>query len=298
LTSKAEASGIVSLAVVSWAFPGMFVRFMPHLGIPTLVALRLTAALLLLAPIAFSPKFSAQTKQAIKSPACWALAGTMFVYYLVATPAFYYAPVGEIALLIASAPLFAVLIRFLLREKVHKNEMLGAALAIVGVAVMAYPSIHASKGQDNQWIGITLSLIAAICGAAFAVGNRRLHTRGDSPGAVSLVCLTFFFGLLFLPFVAFEPTAHLTSPSLLWVLPLGMFSTALPTVLVAAAAHKISAVVATLINPMCAVGANLVAAVALKETPRLLTIIGGALVIVAIVIAMNPAAKADENLEP
>jgi drug/metabolite transporter (DMT)-like permease len=212
----------------------------------------------------------------------------MLLYYLVATPAFYYAPVGEVALLIASAPLFAVLIRLVARLPVERSEIAGAALAVLGVGIMAYPSLQQARLGSQHWIGVALSLTAAVCAAAYAIGNRQLHASGRSPGAVPQALLTFCLGLVLLPFLFWEPAVHLRSASLAWVVPLGVFSTAVPTVLVAAAAHRISSVVATLINPMTAVGANVVAAIALGEVPSPSTLAGGVLVIAAIWIAMRP----------
>lgn len=288
MTARQESTGLVVLAVTGWAFPGILIRLMPHLGTGSLVALRMGIGCAALAPIACSGQFLPSTKRAVTSVRCWALAALMLIYYLTASPAFYYAPVAEVALLIASAPLFAVLVRLAMREPVNRYEVIGTGMAIAGVAVMSYPSFAQAKTGSQHWIGVTLSITAALAAALYAVGNRHLKAVGASPGPVSQVFLTFLMGLLLLPFLLTEPPGKLTTPTMAWAIPLGAFSTALPTVAVAAAAHRISAVVATLINPMTAICASIVAAFALHEFPSPWTLIGGVLVVAAIYIAFRP----------
>ena len=288
MATRRESTLLVVVAVTGWAFPGVFVRFMPHLGIGALVGLRMAIACVALAPVALSKRYRSSTASAVRSPRCWALAAIMLVYYLTATPAFYFAPVGEVALLIASAPLFAVLVRFAMRETVHRYEIGGALMAICGVAIMAFPSFEQAKVGSQHWIGVVLSICAAMAAAFYAIGNRLLNASGSSPGPVPQVLLTFILGLVLLPVLGFEPRSHLQSSSLAWAIPLGALSTALPTVAVAAAAHRISAVVATLINPMCAVAASIVAAVMLHEKPTAWMLAGGTMVVLAIYVAIRP----------
>jgi drug/metabolite transporter (DMT)-like permease len=243
---------------------------------------------LTLAPVALSKSYRNSTVQTFRSGRCWVLAALMLLYYLTASPAFYYAPVSEVALLIASAPLFAVVVRFAMREPVNRYEVFGTAMAIGGVAIMSYPGYAQAKTGSQHWIGVSLSITAAIAAALYAVGSRHLKDLGVSPGPVPQVLLTFTMGLVLLPFLAFEPSSTLGAPAMAWSIPLGAFSTALPTVAVAAAAHRVSAVVATLINPMCAICAGIVAAFALHELPSTWTLAGGALVVVAIYVAFRP----------
>jgi inner membrane transporter RhtA len=276
----------VFLAVAGWAFPGAFVRWMPHFGVGALVGLRLSVAFCALAPLAFASRYRQATFQALRSPTCWLLSTFMLLYYAAATPAFYYAPIGEVALVIASAPLFAVFIRAIVHEPVTRNELLGAVMAVAGVAVMAYPSIVQAKIGGRLWIGIGLAIAAAIGAAFYAIGSRRLHLSGSSPGVVPQVLLSFLLGLAFLPFLALEPPEKLHSWTLAWLVPLGTFSTVMPTLAVAAAARRISVVIATLVNPICAVAANVVGALTLHEIPTTWTAFGGVLVIGAIYVAV------------
>ncbi|HWD40214.1 MAG TPA: DMT family transporter [Fimbriimonas sp.] len=290
LTQRQEASALVVVAVFAWSFPGVFVRFMPHLSPVPLVAVRMAVACIALAPFAFFGASRANTLRAIGSWKCWLLAACMLIYYVVATPAFLFAPIGEVALVIASAPLFAVLLRLMGRQPVTRNEVLGAGLAVSGVLLMSlHAPAHPHANLGPHWIGILLSVMAALAAAVYAIGNRHLVNQNESPGAISQVWLSFCLGLLLIPSLFFLSTPPLFVPKMGWAILLGAFSTALPTVAVAATSHRIHPVAATMINPLTAICATVVAALIVPEIPSPWALAGGALVIAAVYIAMRRA---------
>jgi drug/metabolite transporter (DMT)-like permease len=230
---------------------------------------------------------------AIKSWRCWVLSLGMLAYYTAATPAFLYAPVGEVALIIASAPLFAVILRLVAKQPVTRHELIGAGLAVTGVVIMAVPALgHNDHKVGPEWLGILLAAVAAMSAAGYAIGNRHLANLGESPGAIAQVGLSFLLGLLLLPALLAVPASTLVQPQMAWLIPLGALSTALPTVAVAASSHRVSPIAVTMINPLCSVAASLVAAVVLHEVPKVWTLVGGGLVLAAVFMAAIEPAKA------
>jgi drug/metabolite transporter (DMT)-like permease len=290
---KQEAAALFGLAVFGWAFPGTLVRLMPHLPPMPLVGLRLSVAFLCLLPFMAVAKTRAAMVFAFKSWRCWVLSLGMLLYYTCATPAFLYAPVGEVALIIASAPLFAVILRGVARQPVTKFELIGAVLAVIGVVIMASPSMgHHSGAIGPEWVGVLLAITAAMAAAGYAIGNRHLANLGKSPGAIPQVGLTFLLGLLLLPTLVMVPAGTIGQAKMLWLIPLGALSTALPTVAVAASSHRISAIAVTMINPLTSVCASVVAAAVIHEAPKLWTVVGGALILAAVFIAAREPKKA------
>jgi len=93
-------------------------------------------------------------------------------------------------------------------------------------------------------------------------------------------------GVITLPVaLALTPSDQLVDARTYWILPLALFSTAIPTAGYAAVAGRLPAVVATMLNPLVAVGANVVAALAIHEYPKIWVIPGAALIIVGIYLS-------------
>jgi drug/metabolite transporter (DMT)-like permease len=276
---------LAGLVIAGWSFPGVFVRLMPQLNPWTIAVFRLSIGFVSSLPVILSGKYRQGFFLAAKQPVCWAVALFMFAYYLVATAAFQNAPIGEVALLIASAPALALPIRWAFGVKPSSREIAGTALALAGVACVLSPGGH-HKVYPNPALGSALALTAAFCAASFAIGVKRLTelNRIESPFSLSTMALAW--GLLVLPFVlAITPTSQVLDVRSNWAWPLGAFSTALPTACYAAAAGRLSPVVATMLNPIVAVCANIVAAIAIGEQPRVWVIPGAVLVCAGIYVS-------------
>ena len=84
------------------------VRLLPALAPVEVVAGRLAFALAAAAPALAVPRARAEVWQATRGAAAWTLAALMGSYYLLAVIAFRLAPVADVALLLATAPLCAL----------------------------------------------------------------------------------------------------------------------------------------------------------------------------------------------
>ncbi|MDF1504206.1 hypothetical protein PYV61_14730, partial [Roseisolibacter sp. H3M3-2] len=93
------------------------VRLLPALSPLQVVTGRLAFALAASAPLLAWPGARAALADAARGPAAWTLAALMTAYYLLAVVAFRLAPVADVALLLAAAPLCALALRRLRGER-------------------------------------------------------------------------------------------------------------------------------------------------------------------------------------
>jgi drug/metabolite transporter (DMT)-like permease len=117
-------------------------------------------------------------------------------------------PTGLASLIIASVPLWVVLLRLLGHERLPWPALAGVGVGFVGVAILAHPS-----GGATYW-GIALCLISAVMWATGSVLSARL-TMPEDPFAATAYEMAAG-GLLMLPIALF--TVHSFSPSLTSIL--------------------------------------------------------------------------------
>jgi len=112
-------------------------------------------------------------------------------------------PTGLASLIIASVPLWVVVLRLAGRERLPWPALAGVGIGFAGVAVLAHPS-----GGAKYW-GIGLCVLSAVMWATGSVLSARLTMPAD-PFAATAYEMTVG-GLLLLPISAF--TVHHLSPS-------------------------------------------------------------------------------------
>lgn len=286
---RKEGIALGTLVILGWSFPGVFVRMMPSLAWHEATGLRLGVAMVAALPLMLAIQGSRRSlSTALRSPLSWLLAFTMVAYYATATAAFTNAPVGEVALLIASAPAWAALWHFATGHRDNRHELWGAVVAIAGVGLVSVPAFTGdAPAPGNHVLGVLLSIGSAMCAAVYSISVGRAYHRGVNPGSSGLGWLTFLLGsLLLLPW-SFE---HLAGQMpLYWpqALGLGILSTALPTIAYAAASERLPRGLTTIFNPAVSVTANLAATMALGEVPSFWALPGGVLVLTGVVMTLR-----------
>ena len=100
-------------------------------------------------------------------------------------------PTGLASLLIASVPLFVVILRLSLRERLPTAVLAGVGVGFAGVAVLADPSGGASG------TGVALCVISAVMWSLGSVASRRLPLPPDSFAATAWEMIAG--GLIMLP---------------------------------------------------------------------------------------------------
>ncbi len=112
-------------------------------------------------------------------------------------------PSGLASLIIASVPLWVVVLRVASRERLPGAALAGVAVGFVGVAVLAHPS-----GGATAW-GLGLCVVSAVMWSVGTVLSARLTMPDDPFAATAYEMLSG--GLLMLPISLF--TIHGFSPS-------------------------------------------------------------------------------------
>jgi drug/metabolite transporter (DMT)-like permease len=100
-------------------------------------------------------------------------------------------PTGLASLLIASVPLWVVLIRLTGREHMGRTTLVGVAIGFVGVAVLLRP------GGGATWTGIALCMVSSVMWSFGSFASARLPMPADSFVATSYEML--IGGLVMLP---------------------------------------------------------------------------------------------------
>lgn len=137
------------------------------------------------------------------------------------------------------------------KEKLKRNQVLGFAIAILGLSFFYRDQLSAffdNKGQYN--IGVAFILSSALAWAIYAISQKKLVSK-YSVESLNL----FLFGLpaiIYLPFVNFEPLLHLHWSWWILLLFLGANTfiayTCLSLALKYTEAHKVSVII--IVNPI------------------------------------------------
>lgn len=295
-TSERRALFLAVLTMLTWGAAGSFVRlladrvqasapFIPFAVLGGRLAASFVFLLLLL--LVFQPQqLRREILPALRFRETWIAGGFQFVYYLFAVIAFTIAPISEIALCASTAPLWVLLIRRLRSQPVSSQEIIGAAVALAGVAVIVLPNLlkHPVAGMPDAfphrlW-GNLLSLGSALVTAVYALFQRRytLRERSIEPRALSLVA--FVIGLPLVIFLRPVPPSALLNPTTVWLFTgLALLTTVLPTLAFAFASRRLPPVTTATVALLLPVFATSYAAVVLKEIPSWLLFPGGVLVL-------------------
>jgi drug/metabolite transporter (DMT)-like permease len=190
-------------------------------------------------------------------------------------------PAGTASLLIATAPVYAVLLAWLmLGERTTRRQWAGILVAFAGAAVLGL----ARGGGGAPLAAVLAVLAAAACQAAFFVLQKPLLARYS---ALEVTCYAMWAGaLLLLPFGWGTPTAIASATpagimALLW-LALGASAVAFVTWALALARLPVAGAVASLnLVPVVAV---LFGWLLLGEQPGWPTFVGGALAVGGVVL--------------
>jgi drug/metabolite transporter (DMT)-like permease len=181
--------------------------------------------------------------------------------------------VARVLFILALSPVLAALLaRVTLGEPITRRTLLAMALALVGVTVML-----GSPGEGSL-AGDSLAFLAALAFAVMVVITRWRHDVSMAPAT----CLSQV--ILVLAFVPFATPADIGGGDVYWLAALGIGQIGLGFALLTVGARLIPAAQVGLITLLEVVLGPLWVWLALDEQPSTLTLVGGAIVIVAIVI--------------
>jgi drug/metabolite transporter (DMT)-like permease len=276
----------VALAAVAWSTAGVLQRQLT-LDTPTQVIGRAVfASAALLAYVAVVERgrvvkgFRSVGLAGVAVALCVATASGSFISALNHTS------VARVLFILAVAPVFAALLaRVTLGEPITRRMGVAMALALAGVALM-----FGAPG-DGSLAGDGLSLLAAVAFALMIVITRWRRDVSMAPAT----CLSQ--AILVVAFIPFASPGEITGDDVVWLALLGIGQIGLGFALLTVGARLIPATQVGLITLLEVVLGPVWVWVALDERPSTLTLVGGAIVIIAIVIQTRgaPAPKPDEE---
>jgi drug/metabolite transporter (DMT)-like permease len=263
----------VALSAVAWSTAGVMQRQL-SLDTATQVAGRAAfAGLALLAYVAVVERgrvraaFRSVGLPGVAVAVCIAIASGSFIAALNQTS------VARVLFLMAIAPvLAAILARVTLGEPITQRTVLAMALALGGIAVML------GGPSEGSLAGDALAILCALSFAVMIVITRWRHDVSMAPAT----CLSQV--ILIAAFAPFATPSEIGGEDLVWLALLGIGQIGIGFALLTVGARLIPAAQVGLITLLEIVLGPLWVWLALDERPSNLTLVGGAIVIVAIVI--------------
>ncbi len=261
------------LTACGWGMAGIFIQLIQDIPALSIVAIRLTLALVVLLPILVltRPNFLDDIK-ALRNPTVWGLGTILFTCYTLGTASFQMAPVGEATLLMTTAPLFVILYKLFRSISINNTESIGAFLAMLGISLIMFPNINFDSSMSNERIiGDGLAILVSILFAINAIWFFSLSKKQNAPNTISVTLMTLAIGSTM--FIFFSPEIPTISfkydNSIIFIslILLSIISTAIPTISYAVAAKRLPAIMTTgilLLEPVLAI---IFAFIVLQETP-------------------------------
>jgi drug/metabolite transporter (DMT)-like permease len=276
----------VALAAVAWSTAGVLQRQLTLDTSTQVIGRAAFASVALLAYVAVVERgrvvqgFRSVGLAGVAVALCVATASGSFISALNHTS------VARVLFILAVAPVFAALLaRVTLGEPITQRMGVAMALALAGVALM-----FGAPG-DGSLAGDGLSLLAAVAFALMIVITRWRRDVSMAPAT----CLSQ--AILVVAFIPFASPGEITGDDVVWLALLGIGQIGLGFALLTVGARLIPATQVGLITLLEVVLGPVWVWVALDERPSTLTLVGGAIVIIAIVIQTRgaPAPKPDEE---
>jgi drug/metabolite transporter (DMT)-like permease len=197
--------------------------------------------------------------------------------------------------LVAMNPLFVGLASHLfLNERLSRSMAAGLAVAVAGSAIIGLGDL--GEG-GHRLVGDLMALVGALAGAGYFLIGRRLRARLSLIGYVFPVYAAAALILMTMAGLSSTPLSGYPGIAWLWLLLLALVPQIVGHSSLNWALRHLTATYVTLAVLAEPVGSTLLAWVVLGEPPTWATMVGGALILVGIVIARQggPPARTGQN---
>lgn len=273
---------ITAIFSVSWAAVLIRLCEAPALAI---AFYRMGLATLLFAPIVFW-RYSAELKSLLSTGWKLSVLSGIFLglHFALWVSSLFYTSVASSVVIVATQPLFALILSWLfLKEKAHLVTLLAILLALVGVYVIASGDFQLDK---KHLIGDLFSLLGAIMAAAYLTVGRNIRQKfhmapyifvAYGVSTVTLALMVILFGHSF---------AHFSGNNLLYFLLLAIVPTLIGHSLYNYLLKYITAYTVGISILGEPVGASLWAFLIFAEAPANTVYSGGVLILLGVVIAL------------
>jgi len=270
LSDRGRGAWLVGLATLVWSTSGVITRLSVATS-PTLLFWRSVFALaFLLSVLAFRP--GGLRKLWHLGWTGWGVAASFAISMLTFIFALHLTTVAHVLIFQAAAPFFAAMLAWIwLRERMRGAMLLAIGATMAGIAVMVSGSL-----AQGQWLGDVLSLAMCVSFAAMVV-LARVDRRVDMLAASCAA--TLLAGLASAPFTQWPASAG----ELGLMVAFGVGQMGIALLMFTAGVRLLPAADAGLISVLEAVFSPIWAWLAVGENPGTRALLGGAIVIVAVV---------------
>ncbi|MHA2225822.1 MAG: DMT family transporter [Candidatus Hodarchaeales archaeon] len=289
--TKYQISLIVATAAVSWASIFIIILLNPPHNIPAVVIAfwRLFLSVLFLIPFIFRREVRYQFKPFFKLSylRLFALSGFFLsLHFLSWISSLDSLTVAVSVIVVNSSPIWVVIISFLfLREKITKFQLIGLVLGFGGLLLISFSP---SSQQVTNLLpeGILLAFFGAIMVACYFIIGKRMRARYTVPNIPYVFFVNIFCsGFLFLFAILLGENILLFSlDDLVWFIALAIGPSLLGHAMYTYAMKQISAQTVSLAVIGETVGASLLAWIIFSQLLPPITIIGGILIAVGIIL--------------
>jgi drug/metabolite transporter (DMT)-like permease len=283
-TSRRRGQVYIVLAALAWSTAGVLQRELEVNTATQIAGRAVFAALALLAFVAVMERghvvtaFTSMRAASLAVAALTALASGCFIVALNHTT------VANVLFMQAASPIAAALIAWVaLRESISRRTVLAMAVALVGVGLMV------GGPGGAQGLGLVLSVVMMF---AFALGVVITRHRRDISMAPA-ICLSQIF--LIVAAAPFAEPATIGSRDLLFMIILGVGQMGLGLAFLTLGARLIPAAEVALITLLEIVLAPLWVWLTISETPATATLVGGVVLIAAVILQVGGEESSDER---
>lgn len=271
---------LVAGSAITWSFGGTIARFITEESSWTVVFWRSVFAALFILTFMIIRNGLPETVRMFRAmglaglgvATCFAIASTSFVVALA------YTTVANIMLMQAGVPLIAALLAYVLfREKVSFGTWLAIAAVIAGVAIMVSQSFTGEVSAIGDGLAL---LITIIFSCAIVITRRNAHVR-----MMPAVCLGTTMAAIFSGAMALSATSLMVTPhDFFWLFLFGAANLGAGLAMFVTGVRAIPAALAALIGTLEPVFAPLWVWLVHSEVPTRMTIIGGTVICLALLI--------------
>ncbi len=267
---------LVAGATLVWSSAGLLARWVHTDPWTTLFWRSIFAFLALVAWLVLREGRALPARFAGLGLAGWAMAACFAISMITFITALNMTTVAAVMMFQAAAPLFAAVLAWLfLHERVGRQKLLAIVATLAGVGVMV------SGGQGQGWLAG--NLLSFVMGLTFAGTIVLARARADVPTTEATCLAVVMVMAVAAPFARFS----LAADDMLLLASFGVVQMGLALIMFTTGVRLLPAADAGLISVLEAVLAPLWVWLAFDEDPGPRTLLGGAIVIAAVVVAVR-----------
>ena len=290
LASRWRPYVVLFIGVLTVSSSSILIRYAQDDGAGSLVisAWRVTVAALLLTPVVltrYRADLSRLTRREIVLMAVGgALLGLHFATWITSLE---YTSVATSVTLVTSNPLWVALAApFLLNERLTRNKLMAVIMAVIGGVIISTASgAGTAKYQDAPLLGDGLAIVGAVAIAGYFIVGQKVRS---SVSIIPYIWLTYSVGAVVLiaaVVVARQPVTGLAPQAYLWMTLVAVLPQLIGHSSYNYALGYLSAAFVALSALGEPIGSTILAAFLLHEVPVWLQVVGGAMILIAVVIA-------------